>query len=55
LGMLARAADEVIFTDGSIRDMDDQEVDQLIAMLKAEIRKCDQPSPPRRVEKRRAA
>ena len=54
LGMLERAADEVIVHDGSIRDLTDEETDQLIAMLKAEIRKGERPSPPRRVEKRRA-
>jgi len=54
LGMLERAADEVIVHDGSIRDLTDEETDKLIAMLKAEIRKGERPSPPRRVEKRRA-
>jgi len=41
LGMLNRAADEVIVTDGSIRDLTDEEADRIIAILKAEIREDD--------------
>jgi len=55
LGMLAREAEEVVFTDGSIRDLTDEEADKILAMLKAEIRKCEQPSPTPRSAKRRAA
>ena len=55
LGMLERAADEVIVHDGSIRDLTDEETDKLIAALKAEIRKQEQPSPTRRAQRRPAA
>ena len=54
LGMLDRAAEEVIL-DSSIRDLTDVEIDKLIAMLKAEIRKCDEPAPKKRASPYRAA
>ena len=55
LGMLDRAAEEVIVADGSIRDLDDEETDQLIARLKAEIRKCDETAVKGKASRRRAA
>lgn len=55
LGLLDRAAEEVRVSDGSVRDLTDQEADKLIAMLKAELRKCEQPAPKRRAGKRQAA
>jgi len=55
LGMLDRAAEEVIVADGSIIDLDDEETDQLIARLKAEIRKCDETAVKGRASRRRAA
>ena len=55
LGMLERAADEVIFTDGSVRDLTDEEADKVIAMLKAELRGQRPPSLPRRGRKKQAA
>jgi len=45
LGMLPREAEEVVFTDGSIRDLTDEEADKLAARLKAEIRGSKAPSP----------
>jgi len=38
LGMLDRAADEVIVTDGSIRDLTDEEADKVIVEIKARLR-----------------
>ena len=55
LGMLDKAAEEVIVSDGSVRDLTDEEADKLIARLKAELRKCEQPSPTPRAQRRRAA
>ena len=55
LGMLDRAAEEVIVSDGSLRDLTDEEADRLAAMLKAEIRKSEPPSPAPRSERRPAA
>jgi hypothetical protein len=53
--MLDRAADEVIVTDGSIRDLTDEETDQLIARLKVEIRKCDETAVKGKASRCRAA
>ena len=38
LGLLDRAAEEVIVSDGSIRDLTDEETDKLLAAVKAELR-----------------
>jgi hypothetical protein len=38
LGLLDRAAEEVILSDGSVRDLTDEETDKLLAAVKAELR-----------------
>ena len=38
LGMLDRAAEEVILSDASVRDLTDEETDKLLAAVKAELR-----------------
>ena len=38
LGLLDRAAEEVILSDGSVRDLSDEEADKLLGMVKAELR-----------------
>jgi len=55
LGMLERAADEVVVTDGGVRDLTEQERDLLLAQIKAELRRRGLPAPAPRADRRPAA
>lgn len=45
LGMLDRAADEVIVTDSSIRDLTDQEAEQILVLLRDALRNGEEVVP----------
>jgi AcrR family transcriptional regulator len=55
LGMLERAADEVMVTDGNIRDLTDQEAEQILAMLRDTLRSGEEVVPQEEASRRRVA